>query len=246
MAKLYVVGIGPGKYEGMTFEASSAIEESNLVVGYTKYVELVKPHFPEKEYYDTGMRQEIDRVRAALEQAQKKTVALVCSGDSGVYGLAGLAYELVGEYPGVEISVIPGVTSALSGSALLGAALGHDFAVISLSDLLTPWALIEKRLEMAARGDFCMAIYNPSSKTRHDYLQKACDILLAHISGETACGVAKNIGRPGESTEVMTLSELRNYSSADMFTTVFVGNSQTRIQVGKLVTPRGYHNKESK
>ena len=149
--KLYIVGTGAGNAAGMTLDAQSAILGSDLVVGYTLYVELLRGIFPEKDYLATGMKSEVERVRLALSEAQKgKTVSLVCSGDSGVYGMAGLALELSVEYPGVEIEVVPGVTAALSGSALLGAPLGHDFAVISLSDLLTPWELIEKRLRMAA------------------------------------------------------------------------------------------------
>ena len=186
------------------------------------------------------MRQETDRCREALRLAQEgKNVAVVCSGDSSVYGMAGLIYELSPEYKNVEVAVIPGVTAALSGGAALGAALGHDFAVISLSDLLTPWELIEKRLDACASADMCIALYNPSSHKRADYLQKACDILLRHASPETVCGIVKNIGRDGEEIRVMTLTELRDYE-ADMFTTAFVGNSHTRVIAGRMVTPRGY------
>ena len=196
--KLYIVGTGAGNAGGMTLDAQSAILGSDLVVGYTLYVELLRGIFPEKDYLATGMKSEVERVRLALSEAQKgKTVLLVCSGDSGVYGMAGLALELSVEYPGVEIEVVPGVTAALSGSALLGAPLGHDFAVISLSDLLTPWELIEKRLRMAAEGDFAIALYNPSSKKRADYLARACDILLESKPADTVCGIARNIGREG-------------------------------------------------
>lgn len=238
---LYIVGIGPGSAEGMTLQAQNAISRSGIIVGYTVYNDLLKPMFPDKKYIQTPMRQEIDRVRAALELAGENIVSLVCSGDCGVYGMVGLALELAGEYPSVEIEVVAGVTAALSGGAVLGAPLTHDFAVISLSDLLTPWEKIEKRLKCAAEADFTIAIYNPSSKKRADYLSRACDIILEYRSGDTVCGWVKNIGREGEESGVTTLSELREMT-VDMFTTVFVGNSETRNINGKMVTPRGYKN----
>ncbi len=238
--KLYVVGFGPGSHEGMTLAAQRAIEISDLVVGYTVYVELVRSFFPQKEYASTGMRQERDRVRLALVEAAKgKTVALVCSGDSGVYGMAGLALECGGEYPDVDIQIVPGVTAALSGGAILGAPLTHDFAVISLSDLLTPWEKIEKRLACAAMGDFAMAIYNPSSKKRGDYLNRACEILLRYQSPDTVCGYVRHIGRDGECAVITTLAELAE-TQVDMFTTVFIGSSETKCINGRMVTPRGY------
>ncbi|MGN0678859.1 MAG: precorrin-3B C(17)-methyltransferase [Oscillospiraceae bacterium] len=238
---LYIVGIGPGSAEGMTIQAQNAISRSGIVVGYTVYNDLLKPMFPDKQYVQTPMRQEVDRVRAALELAGENTVSLVCSGDCGVYGMAGLALELAGEYPRVEIEVVAGVTAALSGGAVLGAPLTHDFAVISLSDLLTPLEKIEKRLKCAAEADFTIAVYNPSSKKRADYLSRACDIILEYRSAETVCGWVKNIGREGEESGVTTLSELREMT-VDMFTTVFIGNSETRNINGKMVTPRGYKN----
>ena len=240
MAKCVVVGIGPGKYSGMTMEADEAVKAADVIVGYKKYVELVMPHYADKEFFDNGMRQETDRCREALRLASEgKNVAVVCSGDSSVYGMAGLVHELSPEYENVEVSVIPGVTAALSGGAVLGAALGHDFAVISLSDLLTPWELIEKRLDACASADMCMALYNPSSHKRADYLQKACDILLKSKSPDTVCGTVNNIGREGETASTMTLAQLRD-TKVDMFTTVFIGNAQTKVINGKMVTPRGY------
>lgn len=240
--KLYVVGIGAGNEDGMTLGARRAITESNVIVGYTVYVELLRKIFPDRNYIATGMKSEVERVRLALSEAQGgKTVSLVCSGDSGVYGMAGLALELSAEYPGVDIKVAAGVTAALSGGALLGAPLGHDFAVISLSDLLTPWELIEKRLRMAAEGDFAIALYNPSSKKRADYLMRACDILLSVRPAETVCGIARNIGRDECSAQVTTLGKLRD-AKVDMFCTVFIGNSSTREINGRMVTPRGYRN----
>lgn len=237
--KLYVVGIGPGAPEDMTLRAKNALEDAQVIAGYGVYVDLVRPMFPEKEYLTTAMRRESERCRMAIDAAcGGKTVAMISSGDAGVYGMAGLIYELA-QGRDLEIEVVPGVTAALSGGAVLGAPLTHDFAVISLSDLLTPWEKIEKRLEMAAAADFCIALYNPSSIRRADHLRRACEILLRHASPETVCGAVRNIGREGERMELMTLEEMKNYS-ADMFTTVFVGNSQTRVIDGRMVTPRGY------
>ncbi|MBR5982026.1 MAG: precorrin-3B C(17)-methyltransferase [Firmicutes bacterium] len=239
MNKLYVVGIGPGGQDYMTFEAIQAMKDSDLIVGYGVYIDLVRPLFPEKEFLTTPMKQEVERCRMAVEAAcAGRTVAMISSGDAGVYGMAGPVLELA-EGKDVEVEVVAGVTAALSGGAVLGAPLTHDFAVISLSDLLTPWEKIEKRLDAAASADFCIAIYNPSSHKRADYLQKACDILLRHKAPETVCGTVRNIGREGECCAIMTLQELRD-TMVDMFTTVFIGNSQTKNIGGRMVTPRGY------
>ncbi|MDE6103972.1 MAG: precorrin-3B C(17)-methyltransferase, partial [Oscillospiraceae bacterium] len=209
---------------------------------YTTYTDILKEYFPHKEFYSTPMKKETDRVKYALEKSSEgNNIALICSGDSGVYGMAGLALEMSAEYPDVEIEIIPGITAALSGGAILGAPLTHDFAVISLSDLLTPWEKIEKRLECAAAADFVICIYNPSSKKRSDYLQKACDIILKFKSSETVCGYVKKIGRDGQESGTFTLSQLRDFH-ADMFTTVFVGNSDTKVINNKMITPRGYKN----
>ena len=241
MAKrLYVVGLGPGDQKYFTAQARAALEDVQVLCGYTVYVELVKGLYPDKDSYTTPMTKEIDRCRWALETADSgRTVALVCSGDAGVYGMAGPVLQLAPRWPDVEVEVVPGVTSALSGAALLGAPIGHDFCVISLSDLLTPWETIENRLRCAARGDFSICLYNPSSKKRADYLRRACDILLEEKSPETVCGWVRNIGREGQSRRVLALGELRD-EAVDMFTTVFVGSSQTKVIGGKMVTPRGY------
>ena len=239
MNKLYVIGIGPGAEDQMTRKALDILRDVDVIAGYGVYVELVKPLFPDKEYLVTPMRKEVDRCRMAIDAAKEgRTVAMISSGDAGVYGMAGLCLELAADTD-VEVEVVPGVTAALSGGAVLGAPLTHDFAVISLSDLLTPWDKIEKRLELAGEADLSIALYNPSSHRRSDYLQKACDILMRHVKPETVCGVVRNIGREGESFQVMTLKELRDYK-ADMFTTVFIGNSQTKVINGHMVTPRGY------
>lgn len=240
MSRLYVVGIGPGDEKGMTAQAALALAEADVLCGYTKYIELVAPLYPEKPSIATGMKKEVERCHAALQAASEgKVVAVVCSGDAGVYGMAGLIYELSGAYPPLQIEVIPGVSAAMAGAALLGAPLGHDFAVISLSDLLTPWSVIEERLGAAAKADFALCIYNPASKGRKDHLKKACEVLLKHKPAHTLCGWARNIGRDGEASGILTLEELRNFA-ADMFTTVYVGNAMTQTLGGKLVTPRGY------
>ncbi|MDD7626099.1 MAG: precorrin-3B C(17)-methyltransferase [Butyricicoccus sp.] len=241
--KLYVIGIGPGGADQMTPRARQAIEHSDIIAGYTTYIDLVRPLIGDKEILQTPMKKEIDRCKLARDAALSgKTVSMICSGDAGVYGMAGLMYEVCEQHPDMDIEVIPGITAACGGAAVLGAPLIHDFAVISLSDLLTPWEKIQKRLDFAAQADFCICLYNPSSHKRADYLQKACDILLKSKSPETPCGTVRNIGRDGERGEIYTLAQLRD-TKVDMFTTVFIGNSQTRVINGKLVTPRGYENK---
>ena len=242
MNKLYVIGIGAGEYEQMTMKASHAMEKSEGIIGYTVYVDLVKEHFPGKEFLTTPMKKEVDRCVMAFEEAKKgKVVSMICSGDAGVYGMSGLMYEVGVNYPEVELEIIPGVTAATGGAAVLGAPLIHDFCLISLSDLLTPWEKIEARLLAAAEADFVVCLYNPSSRKRSDYLQKACDLMMQYKSPETVCGIVSYIGRDGEHYEVMDLKTLRD-TKVDMFTTVWVGNSQTKEINGKMVTPRGYRN----
>lgn len=240
MGKLYVVGIGPGSYEDMTIRADRAIRESSVIAGYTVYCDLLRPYFPDKEYLSTPMMGEEKRVAMALERVKEgDTVSLVCSGDAGVYGMAGLAYELSEGAAEVEIEIVPGVTAAISGAALLGAPLIHDFCLISLSDRLTPMETIEKRLRAAAESDMVIVLYNPESKSRSGYLKRAVSILLETIEESRACGVARNIKRQGEVMETMTLRDLADYS-ADMFCTVFIGNSSSTIINGHMITKRGY------
>lgn len=240
MGKLYVVGIGPGDAENMTEKALAALEASDIIIGYTVYVDLLKKKFAHKAFMTTPMKQEQKRCEEALLEASKgRNVAVVSSGDAGVYGMAGLIYELLKDYDDVCVEVIPGITAALSGGAVLGAPLGHDFSVISLSDLLTPWELIEKRLRLSAEADMAICLYNPSSMKRSDYLEKACNIMLTHKSPETVCGWVRNIGREGEEYKVLPLKELKD-EKVDMFTTVFIGNKETLIIDNKMVTPRGY------
>ena len=240
MTVLYVVGLGPGGSRWMTWEARAALEQAEVLCGYTVYLDLIRGEFPDKEYFSTPMTQEIERCRAALERARSgRTTALVCSGDAGVYGMAGPVLELAPQFPEVEIQVVPGVTAALAGAAVLGAPLMHDFAVLSLSDLLTPWEVIRRRLELAAQGDFVLCLYNPSSRRRRDHLRMACDIVLAHRGPETVCGWVRNAGRAQEEHQVLTLGELRE-AQVDMFTTVFIGSAATRRIGDRMVTPRGY------
>lgn len=241
MKKIYVVGLGPGNADDMTGAALKAIEESQVIVGYHVYTDLIKEFIDDKEVLTTPMKKEVDRCRMAVEEAEKdNVVSMVCSGDAGVYGMAGLIFEVAEDMDSqVEIEIVPGITAACSGAAILGAPLIHDFAVISMSDLLTPMELIEKRLRCAGQGDFAICIYNPSSKKRHDYLKKACNILLESRSSDNVCGWVRNIGREGQEFKVMTLAEMAD-QEVDMFTTVFIGNSKTRLIDGRMVTPRGY------
>ena len=242
MGKLIVVGIGPGNYENMTVRADEALKSCHMIVGYHVYVDLVRERYPDKEFLTTPMTRETERCQMALDAAMEdKTVAMVCSGDSGIYGMAALIYELRGESKEPEIQVVPGLTAACSGGSLLGAPLTHDFAVISLSDRLTSWEKIEKRLRCAAEADLSIVLYNPSSKGRPDHLKRACDILLEVLPADRICGVAQFIGREGENARVLTLGQLRD-TGVDMFSTVFIGNEMTKEIGGRMVTPRGYRN----
>lgn len=238
--RIYIVGMGPGREDMMTWEAVRALEQADVIVGYTVYLDLLGSRFRNKEMISTPMRREEERCRICFEEARKgKRVALVCSGDAGIYGMASLMYEIGREYPDTELVAAAGITAASSGAAVLGAPLNHDFCTVSLSDLLTPWEVIERRLEGAARGDFVIVLYNPSSRRRRDYLRRACSILLRTIEGSRVCGYVENIGRDGTRAEVCTLEELKD-REVNMFTTVFVGNSDSVILNGKLITRRGY------
>ena len=244
MNKIYVVGLGPGAGDQMTVQAKKVLDACPVIIGYTVYIDLVRPLFPEKQFLSTPMRKEADRCKMAFEEVKKGVdVAMVCSGDSGIYGMAGLIYEIGRDYPEIGIEIVPGITAASGGAAVLGAPLMHDFAVISLSDLLTPWEKIEKRIRGAAMADFVICLYNPSSRKRADYLKKACEYILEYQSPDTVCGYVRNIGREGEDAHILTLSELKD-TEVDMFTTVYIGNSQTRNVDGKMVTPRGYRLEE--
>ena len=238
--ELYVVGIGPGAYDEMTLRACNALKNSELIVGYSAYIDLIRAYFPEKEFYATPMRGEAARCRYALEMAAAgRRTAVVCSGDAGVYGMAGLVYELRGESETPEIVVVGGLTAACTGAALLGAPLTHDFAVVSLSDRLTPWETIEKRLLCAAEADLTIVLYNPASHGRPEHLHRACGILLRVLPEDRLCGIVRCIGREGESRRVLTLGELKT-AQVDMFCTVFIGNAAAQAVGGNFITPRGY------
>lgn len=240
MSKIYVTGLGPGAADQRTIRARKVLEKCPVIIGYTVYIDLIREEFPDKTFLSTPMRKEADRCRMAFAEAQKgQDVAMVCSGDAGVYGMAGLICEVGKDYPDVGIEIVPGITAASGGAAVLGAPLMHDFAVISLSDLLTPWEKIERRVRAAAEADFVICIYNPSSKKRADYLKKACEMILEFRRPETVCGIVRNIGRDGETYEILSLEQLRD-TQVDMFTTVFIGNSNTMELNGRMVTPRGY------
>ena len=223
MGKLFVVGIGPGGPDGMTIAARRALEAADIVVGYTKYVELALAAVPDAAHLATPMMHEVERCRLALSRAQSgEAVALVCSGDAGVYGMASPVLELAEDYPDVDVEVIAGATAAQSGSAVL-----------------TPWEVIERRLAAVASADFCICLYNPRSRKRADRLSRAAKIMLEWKAPDTLCGWVRNIGREGQQSGMCRLSELGEID-ADMFTTVFVGNADTKLVGGRMVTPRGY------
>ncbi|MCR5215404.1 MAG: precorrin-3B C(17)-methyltransferase [Lachnospiraceae bacterium] len=242
MGVIYILGMGPGSAEYFTEQMKRAVDDSDLIIGYTVYVDLLKKAYPDKIYESTGMKQELNRCRLAYERAlEGKNVALICSGDAGVYGMASPMYELLPEYPGVELVVIPGITAALSGAAILGAPVNHDFCLISLSDLLTPLEQIKKRLKAAVFGNFVVVLYNPASHHRKDYLKRAVEYMMEEgASPDLACGYVERIGREGEHGVICTLEELKD-APVNMFTTVFIGNSESYHSQGKLITKRGYH-----
>lgn len=241
MGELNVIGIGPGSKDHMTIIAYNTLKESEVIVGYTGYVKLLPEEFSKAQIISTGMGSEEERCLTALEKANDgKRVSLICSGDSVVYGMAGLVYELSYKFPDVRINVIPGVTAAVSGSALIGAGVGNDFAVISLSNYLTTKEDTYKRIKACAEADMVMALYNPKSRLRPDCLREACDFLIDIIGKDRICAVAKNIGRDEESYSIVSLEELKN-ADVDMFSTVFIGSSKTENINGKFVTKRGYN-----
>ena len=242
MSRLYVVGIGPGDLDHMTFQANEALDAADAVVGYKTYLEFIEPLIAGKEIVSSGMMKEVERCREALELAAAgKTVALVSSGDAGIYGMAGLTLELAAEMASPpEVVVVPGVSAVQAAASVLGAPLMHDFAVISLSDLLTPWDLIERRLVAAAAADFVVALYNPRSKGRVRQLEEARGILLASRPSDTPVGIVRNACREGEERVVTTLGRMLDHD-VDMFSLVIVGNSVTFVdREGRMVTPRGY------
>lgn len=244
---LTLVGFGPGSEDHLTPIARRAIENAEIVIGYRTYIDLVRPLLTGKTIIETGMTEEIDRASQAVEMAYAgHHVALVSSGDVGIYGMAGLAYEVLDQkgWTGVEIAVtvLPGITALSACASLLGAPLMHDFASISLSDLLTPWEVIRKRLKAAAEADFVVALYNPKSSKRVRQVEEAQEILLSNRAPETPVGIVKSAMRDGEIVVISRLDEMLTHPIG-MLTTILVGNSQTRIIHGRMVTPRGYRNK---
>lgn len=241
MSKIYVVGIGPGNAEDMTPRAKAAMEASDMIIGYSTYIDLVRGLFPEKQLVSSGMTREVERCQLVLEKAlEGNTVALISSGDSGIYGMAGIMLEVAAKSgKEIPVEVIPGITAASAAAAVLGAPVMHDFAVISLSDLMTPLELIYRRVELAADGDFVICLYNPRSKTRSDYIDKAREIILRHRDRSTPVGIVRNAGRENEEYDIATLENMLEYE-IDMFTVVIIGNSNTYIENGRIITPRGY------
>ncbi len=241
MGKLYVVGFGPGGYEHMTKKAVDVIQKADVITGYTTYVNILKEFFPDKHYIATPMMQEVKRCELAVEEARKdQTVAMVSSGDSGIYGMAGIIYQVAEEKNAdIEIETVPGVTAASAAASVLGAPLMHDFAVISLSDLMTPLELIMKRVDCAGQGDLIVCLYNPKSKKRTDYVEQAADILLKYRRPDTPAGIVRNAGRKDEHSCITTLEKLKD-ADIDMFSVVIIGNSQTYERNGRMITPRGY------
>ena len=238
---IYVVGFGPGDKQFMTMQAVEIIEQADLIVGYTTYTDILKAQFPDKKYISTPMRKETDRCRLAIEKAlEGNTVAMVSSGDSGIYGMAGIMLEIADDMEAdVEIVTVPGITAASTAASVLGAPLMHDLSLISLSDLMTPLELIFRRVEAAASAGFVISLYNPKSGKRVDYLEKAADIIMKYRDKGTPVGIVRNAGRPDQKAWLTTLSELKN-EPVDMFCVVIVGNSQTYIKNNRMITPRGY------
>lgn len=236
MGKLYVIGIGPGGLDEMTLRAVKAIEECEIIVGYTKYIEMVKDLIKDKEIFKTGMRGEEERCREALELSKDKKVALISTGDSGIYGMAGLILEMRKDE---NVEIIPGITASSAAGSVLGAPLMHDNCNISLSDLMTPYEDIKKRVRLAAEGDFVISLYNPKSKGRPHYLRECVDIIKEFRGQETPIAVVRNALREGESKEIFTLKDF-NDEVVDMFSIVIIGNSKSYIKDGYFITPRGY------
>lgn len=236
MGKLYVIGIGPGGLDHITLKAAKAIEESDIVVGYTKYLEMIKPLIENKEVYSTGMRGEEKRCEEALRLSADKTVALVSTGDSGIYGMAGLILEMKKDE---NVEIIPGITASSAAGAVVGAPLMHDNCNISLSDLMTPYEEIKKRVSLAAEGDFVISLYNPKSKGRPGYLKECINLIKEHRGNNTPIAVVRNALRDDQSYALCTLENF-NDEIVDMFSIVIIGNSKSYIKNGVFITPRGY------
>lgn len=236
MGKLYVIGIGPGSIENMTLRAKEAIEKSDIIVGYTKYVDLIKTLANGKEIFSTGMKGEEERCKEALRLSKDNIVSIISTGDAGIYGMAGLILELK---DGEDVEVIPGITASSAAASVLGAPIMHDNCNISLSDLMTPYELIKKRIEMAAEGDFVISLYNPKSKGRPHYLRESLETIKKYRAGNTPVAVVKHALRDGQDVKLFNLDSFDD-SQVDMMCIVIIGNSQSYIKNGEFITPRGY------
>jgi len=248
--KLYIVGVGPGHHDHMTFRAKKVIEESDTIVGYETYVNIVQDLIDGKDIYRYAMTQEVERAHQCIDLAKSgKIVSLVSSGDPGIYGMAGLIYEMLAESGwdpknGLLVEVIPGVSALNSCASIIGSPLMTDFAVLSMSDLLVPWEIIVKRVEAAAQGDFVIVIYNPSSKKRIHQLQDTIKILLKYRKPTTPVAIIKGAFRDSQSVVLTDLENITNYSDKlGMITTVIIGNSSTYNYKDLMINPRGYTSK---
>ena len=238
MGKIYVVGLGPGNKENMTFRAYDVLKNSDIIIGYKTYVDLIEGMFPDKKIIKSYMKKEVARCEETLKLAlEGNIISLISSGDAGVYGMAGLMLEIAGGQ--VEVEIVPGITSANASASLGGAPIVHDSVNISLSNLLTDWELIKKRIDLASQGDFVITLYNPKSSGRPELINEARDIMLKHKRKDTPVLIARNVGREGENYDITTLSEMLDYE-INMFSTVIIGNSNTKVINNKIITPRGY------
>ena len=238
MGKIYVVGLGPGNKENMTFRAYDVLKNSDIIIGYKTYVDLIEGMFPDKKIIKSYMKKEVARCEETLKLAlEGNIISLISSGDAGVYGMAGLMLEIANGQ--VEVEIVPGITSANASASLGGAPIVHDSVNISLSNLLTDWELIKKRIDLASQGDFVITLYNPKSSGRPELINEARDIMLKHKRKDTPVLIARNVGREGENYDITTLSEMLDYE-INMFSTVIIGNSNTKVINNKIITPRGY------
>ena len=240
MKKLYVVGIGPGSIENMTLKAYKVIKECDVIVGYTKYLDMIKEIIEGKELYSTGMRSEEERCRLAIKLAKEKDVAIISTGDAGIYGMAGLILELCNEEEIKNVVIVPGITASSAAGSIVGAPLMHDNCNISLSDLMTPYDEIKERVDFAAKSDFIISLYNPKSKGRPHYLKECIDIIRQYRDSKTPVAIVKHALREGQNSLVTTIDNI-DYDLVDMMTIVIVGNSKSYIKDGQFITPRGYN-----
>jgi len=240
--KIYVIGMGPGNLDHMSPVALEAIENSDRIIGYKTYIELVETLIKDKKVEDSGMKREVERCESVIKYAlEGENVALISSGDAGVYGMAGILLELVQKSEKeIDVEIVPGITAANAAAACLGAPLMHDYVTISLSDLLTDWELIKKRIHASGQGDFVVCIYNPKSKGRPKHIETAREILLEYKKGDTPVGIVRNAKRKGQEVVITDLDHMLEHE-INMFTMVIIGNSNTYASGGKMITPRGYN-----